>query len=83
MDVNPFTAMMPLENDQYNWPNLKPLSLFVFFLLLFFFFAPACDSILIETHSIETRDVRIGPEDLLYAGACVQFSARKFYTPGQ
>ena len=45
---NPFTAMMSFENNQ-KVQNLKPLSLFVFF------FALACDRILIKMHSIESR----------------------------
>ena len=56
--------------------NLKPLNLCVIFFTL------ACERIFIKTHRIESRCV-IGPEHLLFAGASLHLSARKFYRLGQ
>ena len=47
-----------------------------------FFFAPACDTILIKTHSIESRCV-IGPGNTPFAGAYVHLPDRNFYRLGQ
>ena len=53
-------------------PNLKPLSLFVFF------FSLACERIFSKTRSTESTCV-IGPENILLAGASVHLSARIFF----
>ena len=53
-------------------PNVKPLSLVVFF------FALACERIFINTHSTE-RSCVTGPENMLFTGACVHLSARKLH----
>ena len=55
--------------------NLKPLSFFVFF------FARAYERLFIKTHSIQSECVN-GPENILFAGASVYLSARKFYRLG-
>ena len=67
---------MSLEKQITKERNLKPLSFFVFC------FALACERVLIETIASESRCV-IGPENILFAGASVHLSARKFYRPGQ
>ena len=54
---------------------MKPFSLIVFI------FSLACERIFIKTHSIKRR-CAIGPENLLFAGASVHLSARKFYRLG-
>lgn len=72
----------PIHCHDVNWKrpvklrNLKPLSLFAFF------FALARERIFIKTHSIESRCVT-GPENILFAGASVLLSARKFDLLGQ
>ena len=63
---------------------VKGVSFFAFsffavsFFAVSFFFALACQRIFIKTGSIENRCV-IGPETILFAGASVHLSARKFY----
>ena len=66
-----FTAMMSLEttNNSEKSETLKPFC--------FLFFAQACGRIFIQTHSTESRWV-IGPENILFAGACVHRSAENF-----
>jgi len=64
-----------LEKDQYRVQNFKPLNVSVLF------FALALERIFIETHSIESRCV-IGAENVLFVGASLHFSARKFYRLG-
>ena len=56
--------------------NLKALDPFVFF------FALACERIFIKMHNIESSCV-IGFENILFVGASVHLSARKFYRLGQ
>ena len=48
-------------------PNLKRLTLFVFF------FALACETVFIKTPSIESRRIT-GPENILFADACIHFT---------
>ena len=55
--------------------------LFFFFLSFLFVLALACKWIFIKTHSIQIR-FATGPKKILFAGACVHFSARKFYGLG-
>ena len=74
-DVNPFTVMISLKKTT-KVQKLNPLGLFVFI------FAQARESIFIKTHSFESSCV-IGPENILFAGASVHLSARKFYRLGQ
>jgi len=57
--INPFTAMMSLEND-----NSKPFSSFVFL------FASACERMFIKTRSIESR-CNTEPGNGLFAGMSV------------
>ena len=57
----PFTAMISLENDQWNLWNLKTLSLFVVF------FALSCERLFIQMDSTESRCV-IGLENTLFWG---------------
>ena len=54
---------------------MKPFSLFVFS------FALACERIFIKPHSAESRCVT-GPENILFAGASLQHSARKCHRMG-
>ena len=76
--------------------NLKPLTVSVFF------FALACERIVFETHSTESRllwdrkiyclycsrtgkytvYIALGPENILFTGASVQLSTRKFLQTG-
>ena len=80
---NPFTAMISFENDPQKCAQfeiLKPF--FFFFFFLFFLFALPFERIFTKTHSVESRCV-IGPENILFAGVCAHFSARKFYRLGQ
>ena len=75
--LNPFTAMMSLQKLPVKVRKLKPVSLFVFF-----FAALVCERIFIKKRSVESRCV-IGPENILFTGASVHHSARKFYSLGQ
>ena len=59
--INPFTAMMSLEND-----NSKPFSRFVFL------FASSCERLFIKTRSIESR-CDIEPRNGLFAVMSVHF----------
>ena len=48
----------------------------------FFFLALACGRISIKIQSIESRHI-LGPENTLFAGVCMHFSAWEFYGLGQ
>ena len=76
LSLDPFTAMVSFEKRSIKVRNLIPLRLFVLFLAL------ACERIFIKTRSIENRCVT-GPENILFAGASVYLSARKFDRLGQ
>ena len=69
MHINPFTAILSLENDP---KNAKSYTLESFC----FFFALACENF-INPLSIESRCF-VGPENILFASASVHLSARKF-----
>ena len=56
-------------------PNLKPLSLLVFF------FVPACERIFIKTHSIKSRYM-LQDRKIQFSDACVHLSAQKFTCQG-
>ena len=67
--------MVSLENNNRN-AKYDTLSPFVFL------FGLACERILIKTHSTESICVK-GPKNILFAGASVHLSARKFHRLGQ
>ena len=67
--INPFTAVMSLEKWPRKMQNCKALSLSVFF------FALACERILIEMLIIESRCVT-GPENILCAGMSMHLSLK-------
>ena len=76
--LNPFTAMVLLKKRLIKVQNLKFLSLFVFFFTL----SLPCERIFIKTHGIESRSV-IGPQNTMFAGTFVYFSAWVFFKMGQ
>ena len=62
---------LKMTNKSAKLENIHPYCFFVFF-------SPGCGKIFIKTHSIENRyDIR--PENILFAGARVHISGRKFY----
>ena len=74
--VGPPCHFIPLT-PSLPWCHLKTTSKSTKFqnpAFLAFFFATACERVLIKTHSIESRYV-IGPENILSAGVCVHLSA--------
>ena len=71
--LNPFTAMVLLKKILIKVQNLKFLSLFVIFVTL----SLPCERIFIKTHGIESRSV-IGPQNTMFAGTFVHFSAWNF-----
>ena len=73
--INPFTATMSHENDQEKC-EIEACQSFVFF------FALACERSFIKTSRIESRRVK-GPQNVLFVGASVHLSDRKFYRLGQ
>ena len=63
--------------------NLKSLRLFFsFFFFFFFVLALASEKISVKTMlKVDLFDV--GPENILFAGMCVDFSTQKLYALGQ
>ena len=55
---------------------------FEILVLFVFFFALAREKVFIRTQSIESRIVK-GPDNILFEGVWVHFSARKSYRLGQ
>ena len=72
--LNPSTATMSPENNQYNLEIWNLSSFFVFFVCLFLH----CKKISIKIQCLEQRFV-IETENILFADLCVHFSAQKFY----
>ena len=62
--INPFTAMISLENNQKSAKFEIAMPFFFFFFFLFFF-TLACEQAFIKTHTVESRLV-IGPKIRLF-----------------